>query len=71
MKRKSIISKGWMRLHLVISIILSALLSFIPADAFRGNHEAAYIISLPLFILIYWIFVYVISWVIKGFKETD
>jgi len=71
MNRKNIISKGWMRLHLVISVLLSSLLSLIPADGAPHTEEVAvFIISLPIFISIYWIFVFVISWVIKGFKES-
>ena len=71
MNRKNIISKGWMRLHLVISILLSSILSYFPADDAPHTEEVAvYIISLPIFISIYWIFVFVISWVIKGFKES-
>ena len=71
MNRKNIISKGWMRLHLVISVLLSSLLSYFPAyDAPHTEEVAVFIISLPIFISIYWIFVFVITWIIKGFKES-
>ena len=61
--KKDIPSKGWMRLHIIFSLILPII------NLSDGSTDSvAYTISLLLFIG-YWLIVGLIVWVIKGFKE--
>lgn len=67
--KNKFLKKGWLRLHVVLSLLLTIVITAIinpsdpPVFGFLG-----------LILLVfggYWIFVFVIIWVIKGFKETD
>ena len=61
--KKDIPSKGWMRLHIIFSLILPII------NLSDGSTDSvAYTISLLLFIG-YWLIVGLIVWVIKGFRE--
>ena len=62
-KAKKIISKGWLRLHIIFSLLL-AIFIIIDGD---GELEA---VGIGIFyIVIYWLIVGAIVWVIRGFRE--
>ena len=64
--RKKEISKGWVRLHVLISITILPILC-----GFGSDWDDVFWGVYLLFFVIYWVLIPIIYWVIKGFKEDS
>ena len=63
------ISKGWLRLHIFISILIAISSIFLLSN---GDPELIHILLGPIYTLvIYYILLLSIVWIIRGFKEGD
>ena len=61
---KFVISKGWLRIHIVLSLLATAGVFIAELDAY-GDFG----VTLAVFIT-YWLVVGCVVWIIKGFKES-
>ena len=70
-KSKKIISKGWLRLHIIFSIFLSIGYFIYYSIYYYGYMDLTINrISLGL-LLFYWIIVGIVVWVVRGFREVN
>ena len=69
MSKKSFfsISKGWLRVNVVLSIIIIATYILIPIITGKGNIKIFRVILLV--VLPYWLLFYLIKWVKEGFNK--
>ena len=63
---KRLISKGWLRLHIVLSLLSSSIVGFIT----EPRQEEDLVIILIITLLFYWAAVGISCWVIKGFRDN-
>ena len=64
------VSKGWRRLHILISILLAIIGGWVLGwDLHYESYEVTTLMILTPFI--YYIILLTIVWVIRGFKESD
>ena len=72
MSKKRLISKGWLRLHIVLSCLLAGF-TFFRYWMYGYDFNMAYldwaIIFTLLFPSMYWITVGLTCWIIKGFRD--
>lgn len=71
---EDVISKGWFRIHIVLSIVASPLfimifLSVIDATVNHMDEEAVWI-SIFCSPLYYWLFLFIVVWIKRGFKQS-
>jgi hypothetical protein len=69
-KSKKIISKGWLRLHIIFSLIMPIGYSIDTEIVYNFDIEIfLYAIIQPL--VLYWLIVGIVVWVIRGFREDN
>lgn len=59
------ISQGWKRIHIVLSIVLSFIMTFITMD----NDEELFLFIVFFWLLFYYVLVFTIEWIKDGFKK--
>ena len=59
------ISKGWKRIHIVLSIVLSFIMTFITMD----NEKELFLFIVFFWLLFYYVLVFTIEWIKDGFKK--
>ena len=63
------ISKGWLRIHIVLTFII-AIVSLISIYSSGGDEHFAIIgFSIIIIPILYWLFVLACCWIIKGFND--
>lgn len=67
MSKKRLISKGWLRLHIVLSLFSMLIGGLVGVNIYLGETQMTImLITIPL---LYWVAVGSICWVIKGFRD--
>jgi hypothetical protein len=59
------ISKGWKRIHIVLSIVLSFIMTLITLD----NDIELFLFIMFFWLLFYYVLVFTIEWIKDGFKK--
>ena len=64
------ISKGWRRIHILISILISIIVAIVLGEGL--NFDAGNVFFFSIFTtFIYYVLLLSIVWIIRGFKEGD